>query len=285
MASESVKGLQSSRRAPAKKQQHGLPEAELDIQSLRKDELEVCGAYEYPREAAIGSRPKNQQCSRLECEISKLRSAEAITDFDSGLSSQTFLYCAQSFAVPVIYREWPARPYQKIDARERRRRIALLRFRQLTDEEKVKFLLTQRSGDIQIPLSIPKGLPRKEYANLLDGLLNLLSPKRAKTKPQGHRASPEFYRDQLYALAAFRLQERGGLSRSEIIEVLKDGRAKRYNSVQALSVPLRKVRKRLSSYAAVMAGVYETFRNQLPDVGKAIEEILAAARRLADSSE
>jgi len=254
-----VKGGESSRRA-VRHQQRGLPEAEWNFVSLGNDELEVCVAYEYQREKAIQTRPPDHERSNLEHDVELARAVEKITDFDSGLSSQICRDCHESFVIPVLYPEWPDKPYLSIDSppeRKRRGRLLGERFASrdslratlstMSDEDKLRFLLNKRPNDIQITLCLPKGLSREAYTSLLSGLLNFISPPRELTKPQGKRGSPTYKRDLLRQLAAFRLIERGGLKRTEVINLLKyraqDGLERRG---QVLSPPLGRMRKIVS---------------------------------------
>jgi hypothetical protein len=121
----------------------------------------------------------------------------------------------------------------------------------------MRFLTELRPGETHVTVSIPHWLTQAEMRRMFAGLDRTLFPeRREKRQNQGRRASPEHYRDNLFALVAYRLQTQGNrLSLSEIQSKIKDGSSSRYNSEVVVSKALQRAKKEILERQKVFTDV------------------------------
>jgi hypothetical protein len=216
-------------------------------------EKKICFSYELAREVVL-----QDGNSELANAMLKLREAAGDLSFDAAVDRGFFLFFrGVGFLVPVFYPEWPQHPYLSIDQGERQHRANRLKPHRSTDQESLRFLFERRPGDISITLHFPSNLYFDEAKPLFDSLVRRMFPERNR-KAGGRRASPEHIRDRLFALAALRLK-RQRLPRRQIIETLKDGKAKRFASEKALEKPLKNAEKWLEDCRTGWPHIIGTF--------------------------
>jgi hypothetical protein len=258
-----------------------LGKEEWAFWGVPKNELQICFDYELTRERVLQDIERQKQLSPsevsdslwLEDVVNELRAdarkAAQIDDFDGWIDHQVHYFIAMPYIIPVIYPEWPKKPYLFIDEKVRSDRAKKLTRPKDTDEGCALFLTKIRASDTHVTLSIPNWMTHSKLQALFAGLLRARLPEQGRKRKQGtketdpgkdqgkrnervrysqgRKASSENWLDDLSALSASRLANRGNMSREEIIKHLKrkDGKTSRYSRVKNLDKPMTRAKERM----------------------------------------